>query len=102
MVFYLCTTLAGAVSVYLSFQSGYYTDSVGVFVFTLAICLTLSSLRQLLRTSYHTYSDFSDERRVQRQLKRMIEREHSFKAIYEDKEASSPSLAFQSAEPHDK
>lgn len=101
MSFYLFTTLAGLISTYLSFTSGYYTDSIGIFVFTLSICLSLSSFRQLLRTSYHAYHEHMQHRRVKKQLDRMQKREQSYHLSYDQQETIAP-LALSGAEQHDK
>ncbi|ASI34589.1 MULTISPECIES: hypothetical protein [Exiguobacterium] len=101
MYFYLFTTLTGLISTYLSFITGYYTDSVGIFVFTLSICLSLSSFRQLIRTTYHGYHEYMQYRRVKKQLERMKKREHSYQLSYEQNDTVA-SLALSTTEQHDK
>ncbi|WP_026829158.1 hypothetical protein [Exiguobacterium artemiae] len=101
MWFYLFTTFTGLISTYLSYTSGYYTDSIGVFVFTLAICLSLSSFRQLLRTSHQSYHEYVQHRRVKKQYERMKKREQSYQLSYDQRE-SIPPLALSATEQHDK
>lgn len=101
MLFYLFTTIAGLITTYLSFVTGYYTSSIGVFVFTLAICLSLSSIRQLIRTSYLTYIEYIQYRRVKKQYERMKKREQSFQIAYPNRDSSTP-LAFSGTDQHDK
>lgn len=101
MLFYLFTTIAGLITTYLSFVTGYYTSSIGVFVFTLAICLSLSSIRQLIRTSYLTYIEYIQQRRVKKQYERMKKRELSYQVSYPQQDSSTP-LAFSATEQHDK
>jgi uncharacterized protein involved in cysteine biosynthesis len=101
VLFYLCTTIAGLISTDLSFFTGYYPSSMGVFVFTLAICLSLSSIRQLLRTSYLTYIEYIQYRRVKNQYERMKKREQSYQIAYPNRDSSTP-LAFSGTDQHDK
>jgi len=88
VLFYLFTTIAGLITTYLSFVTGFYTGSIGVFVFTLAICLSLSSIRQLIRTSYLTYIEY-------------IQHRQSYQIAYPDRDSSTP-LAFSATDQHDK
>lgn len=101
MLFYLFTTIAGLITTYLSFVTGFYTGSIGVFVFTFAICLSLSSIRQLIRTSYLAYIEYIQHRRVQKQYERMKKREQSYQISYPDRDSSTP-LAFSATDQHDK
>lgn len=73
MLFYFLTTILSIVGLSLTFQSGYFKEPLGTFLFAALIAMGLSSFKQLLSHTNHLYI----ERRNQKRIKRVVARMHS-------------------------
>ncbi|STO09032.1 MULTISPECIES: hypothetical protein [Exiguobacterium] len=73
MLFYFLATILSVVGLSVSFQTGFFKDPTGMFLFAALLAMGLSSLKQLASQT----NVLLKERRDQKRINRIVARMHS-------------------------